>query len=252
MDLPRPRASGITLGVVVVRAIFSIKCLDVKIPCIVLTNLIDINECVIAKSNETSTGRVLIVKIIEHYARCILPLLLPHHVYPAPWIPRWWIRWRCLSLLMLRSSSLAARLSCLATSRWHEPLMLRPSWSLFIFRWRNRAILHLIQVTSTMKSPLNSEALAGVMPRFPSSVADNTKAYTEAWLVIRVVVVGKILPFHLLRLLIPVVPALVPTSLYTPLFIVELVLLLGRPFHIDRWRCICPCMSHSVVPLSFL
>ena len=46
--------------------------------------------------------------------------------------------------------------------------------------------------------------------------------------------VEKIFLSPLLRLLIFWIPALVPTPLHTLLFIVELVLLLGLPFHVDR------------------
>ena len=91
-----------------------------------------------------------------------------------------------------------------------------------------------MQVTFTTETSLNSVALVGVMPRFTASIPDDTRACTEAQPVIGVVVVSKILPWPLLRLLISRAPTLVPTTLHTALFIVKVVLLLGRPFHVYR------------------
>ena len=142
-----------------------------------------------------------------------------------------------MTLLVLNGVAepdLGSRLCCLATPGWHAPLVLRSSWSLFIFWWRKWAILHLMQVNSVMKILLNGVALVGIMLWFPTGIADNTRTCTGVRSVIRVVVVGKIFPWPPLQLLMSKVPKLVPTPLHTPLFIVELVLLLGRPFYVDR------------------
>ena len=88
-------------------------------------------------------------------------------------------------------------------------------------------------VNFTMETSLNSVALASVMSRFPAGVADSTRACNEMLPVIIVGVVGKVFPWRLMLLLITVIPALVPTPRHAPLFILEFILLFGRPFHIN-------------------
>ena len=93
---------------------------------------------------------------------------------------------------------------------------------------------HLIRVTSIMKMPLNSEAVACVMPIFSTGIADYTRACTRMLPVIRVGMVRKSFTWPLMQLRKTVIAALVPTPFHSPLLVVEFVLFLSRTFHIDR------------------
>ena len=171
-------------------------------------------------------------KITSHYVASILHLLFPHHVDSAPWGPGSWVGWPCLS--MLESPTLFARGCYLATSGWHVQLLLGSSRSLVIYRWGKRVVSHLMLVTSTIKAPLHSAAFMHIVRSFPTSIVDYTRVCTKILLVITARVVGKFFPWPLMRLLKAVTPAIVPTPLYSPLLVVELVLLPGCPFHINH------------------
>ena len=98
--------------------------------------------------------------------------------------------------------------------------------------------------TSIVETPLNYTTLACVMSKFPICNAYYPRLSHRMLPFIKVGVVRKILLRFLIWLLRIMVPALVPASLYSPLFIIELI-----PFphclfymgisatHVFRTRC---------------
>jgi len=72
-----------------------------------------------------------------------------------------------------------------------------------------------------------------LMPRFPAGIADDTKSSAGMLPVTRVGVVGNIILQPRIWLLEIVIPALVATLFDSLLLIVELVIFLCCPLHID-------------------
>ena len=79
-----------------------------------------------------------------------------------------------LVLVGVAEPELGTQLCCMAIPGWHAPLVLGSSWSLFVsWQWK-RAIFHLMQVASTIETPLNSTALAGIVPGFLQALETTT------------------------------------------------------------------------------
>jgi len=83
------------------------------------------------------------------------------------------------------------------------------------------------------ENTLNNVAFVCIMSRYPTSIADYTRLSAGMLPVFRVGVVGKIILRPLIWLLEIVVPALVLAPFDSPLLIIELVLFLHCPFHVD-------------------